>query len=211
MELQIINLNLSFGKHSILKNITLRCCGGNIYGIVGYNGAGKSVLFKCIAGLLSYNSGEVRINGRILHTDMDIPDSIGIIIEEPGYLKNKSAYDNLEFLYCIRNKVNRSKVKETLERVGLNPIDRKKVGKFSLGMKQRLAIAQAIIEEPDLLILDEPMNGLDRSGIYEIRTLLQEEKKKGKLILLASHNKEDIDVLCDEVYEIENSLLRRIR
>lgn len=134
----------------------------------------------------------------------------GIIIENPGFLRKKTAYQNLEYLYTLRNKMNREHILQVLDMVGLDGTSKKKVGKYSLGMKQRLAIAQAIMESPDILILDEPMNGLDKNGIKEMRELFLEMKQQDKIILLASHNKDDIAVLCDEVYEIQDGMLERV-
>ncbi len=135
---------------------------------------------------------------------------MGIIIEEPAFIKNQSAYNNLKYLYLINHSLDRGLLFQVLERVGLNPKDKKKVGKYSMGMKQRLAIAQAIMENPELLILDEPMNGLDKQGVSEIRALLLNLKREGKIILLASHNKEDIEILCDEVYEMDEGMLKKL-
>ena len=133
-----------------------------------------------------------------------------MIVEEPAFIKNKSAYYNLKYLYLINNSMNKKLLYDVIERVGLNPKDMKKVGAYSMGMKQRLAIAQAIMENPDILILDEPMNGLDKNGVMEIRALLQNLKSEGKTILLASHNKEDIEILCDKVYEMDMGILKLV-
>ena len=210
-EILVKNLQKSFRQTTVLKDVNLHFQGGNIYGIVGYNGSGKTVLFRCICGLLKYEQGTIEVNNRILHKDMDMLTNVGIIIEEPGYLKNQNAYQNLDFLYRIRNKKDPEHIYAVLEKVGLNPRDPKKVGKYSLGMKQRLAIAQAIMEDPEILILDEPMNGLDKNGVMEMRKIFAQMKDEGKLLLLASHNKEDIDVLCDEIYEIDNGTITRLR
>jgi len=142
--------------------------------------------------------------------DLDILNNSGIIIEDPGFLRRWSGYHNLEFLYTIRNKRDKEYLYYVLEKVGLDPGSNMPAGKYSLGMRQRLAIAQAIMEEPDILILDEPMNGLDKAGVAEMRELFRGMKEEGKLIILASHNREDIEILCDEVYEMENGVLTRI-
>lgn len=202
------NLVKRFGEKNVLNGVCLNCEAGKIYGIVGYNGSGKTVLFKCICGFLKPESGEILINGKSCIENMKCPQSIGIIIEEPAFIKNKSAYHNLKYLYLINNSMNKKLLYDVIERVGLNPKDKKKVGAYSMGMKQRLAIAQAIMENPNILILDEPMNGLDKDGIKEIRALLQNLKSEGKTILLASHNKEDIEILCDKVYEMDMGLLK---
>lgn len=194
----------NFGSTEILKDLSLRCEKGRIYGFIGYNGSGKTVLFKCICGFYKCTKGEIYINGRLMGKDMDMLDQAGIIIEEPGFLRKWDGYHNLEFLYTIRNKKDKKYLYEVMEKVGLDPKSKKKVEKYSLGMRQRLAIAQAIMEDPDILILDEPMNGLDKEGVAEMRSLFLEMKAAGKTILLASHNREDIEALCDEVYDMEN-------
>ncbi len=194
----------SFRGTEVLKDISLRCEPGRIYGFVGHNGSGKTVLFKCICGFLACDSGEIRVGGKVMGKELDMLTDAGIIIEEPGFLRKWSAYHNLEFLYTIRNRKDKAYLCSILEKVGLEPGLRRPVGKYSLGMKQRLAIAQAIMEDPRILILDEPMNGLDRKGVGEMRELFLEMKAQGKVILLASHNREDISLLCDEVYEMEN-------
>lgn len=201
----------SFKKKEVLKDVTLTCEGGKIYGIVGHNGSGKTVLFKCICGFFDCSRGEIRINGKRMGKDMDMLENAGIIIEEPGFLRRWSGYHNLEFLYTIRNKRNKDYLLSVLQKVGLDPKLKTPVGKYSLGMRQRLAIGQAIMEDPDILILDEPMNGLDKNGVQEMRELFEQMKEEGKLIILASHNREDIDVLCDEVYEMENGVLKKQR
>lgn len=194
----------SFRGTEVLRDISLRCEPGHIYGFVGHNGSGKTVLFKCICGFLSCDRGEIKVGGKVMGKGLDMLTDAGIIIEEPGFLRKWSAYHNLEFLYTIRNKKDKGYLCSVLEKVGLEPGLRRPVGKYSLGMKQRLAIAQAIMEDPRILILDEPMNGLDKKGVGEMRELFLEMKAQGKVILLASHNRGDIDLLCDEVYEMEN-------
>lgn len=209
--IEVAHINKSFKDNKVLKDVSLKCESGKIYGLVGHNGSGKTVLFKIICGFLSCDEGTVSVNGQIMGKDKDMLTEAGVIIEDPGFLRNWSAYHNLEFLYTIRNKSNKSYLYSILEKVGLDPKLKRPVGKFSLGMRQRLAIAQAIMEDPEILILDEPMNGLDKKGVEEIRELLLKMKQKNRLIILASHNREDIDILCDEVYEMEDGKLQRIR
>ena len=198
----IKNIKKKFGDTVILDYISLRCEEGKIYGIVGYNGSGKTVMFKCICGLIIPDGGIIRIDEQKVKRGEILTD-VGMIIEGPAYLKRKSAYNNLRLLYQIRNKVNKKYLYEILSQVGLDPASKKPVGKFSLGMKQRLGIAQAIMENPSFLILDEPLNGLDKNGIKEMRNFFLEMKNSGKIILMASHNKYDMEVLCDELYELE--------
>lgn len=143
--------------------------------------------------------------------DMDMLTEAGIIIEEPAFLRNQSGYRNLDFLYRLRNKKNKKHIYEIMSKVGLDPDSRKKVCNYSLGMRQRLAIAQAIMEDQPILILDEPMNGLDKRGVIDMRDFFRGLKREGKTILMASHNKEDIDVLCDEVYEMDMGKLSKVR
>lgn len=208
--IEINHVYKSFKNAEVLKDVSLRCESGHIYGIVGHNGSGKTVLFKCICGFMACTKGNITINGKIMGKDIDMLENAGVIIEEPGFLRNWSAYHNLEFLYTIRNRGNKKYLYSVLEKVGLQPGLRRPVGKYSLGMKQRLAIAQAIMEQPNILILDEPMNGLDKNGVSEMRELFLSMKAEGKTIILASHNREDIDVLCDEVYEMENGVMTKI-
>ena len=198
----IEHLSKKFGKQEVLKDISLTMEAGKIYGIAGYNGSGKTVMFKCICGLIIPDGGIIRIDEQKVKRGEILTD-VGMIIEGPAYLKRKSAYNNLRLLYQIRNKVNKRYLYEILSQVGLDPASKKPVGKFSLGMKQRLGIAQAIMENPSFLILDEPLNGLDKNGIKEMRNFFLEMKNSGKIILMASHNKYDMEVLCDELYELE--------
>ena len=207
--IEVSHVNKNFRDNKVLKDVSLRCESGKIYGLVGHNGSGKTVLFKIICGFLSCDEGTVSVDGKIMGKDKDMLTEAGIIIEDPGFLRNWSAYHNLEFLYTIRNKKDKASLYSILKKVGLDPKMKRPVGKFSLGMRQRFAIAQAIMEDPGILILDEPMNGLDKNGVEEIRRLLLQMKQENKLIILESHNREDIDVLCDEVYEMEAGVLQK--
>ena len=209
--IEINNLEKQFKNQLVLKNINMKFFKGKIYGIIGRNGSGKTVLLKCICGFLRPTSGHVSVNHKIIGQDIDFPQKLGFIIETPGFLMNYSGYKNLKYLASIKKEIDDIAIKEAMELVGLDPEDKKHVGKYSLGMRQRLGIAQAIMEKPDILILDEPMNGLDKSGVEEMRKLFLKIQSEGKLILLTSHNKEDIDVLCDEVYEMDMGNLMRIR
>ena len=200
-----------FGKTQVLDHVNMECRQGEITGIIGRNGAGKTVLFKIICGLLSLDSGEILINGIKRERQAAVLPSAGIIIEEPAFLKNYSVIKNLEYLYMINNKNNRQYLESIMEKVGLDPKSKKHVGKYSMGMRQRLAIAQSIMEEPEFLVLDEPFNGLDLHGVNEMRELFLELKKRGKVILIASHNSEDINILCDNVYSMESGILKVIR
>ena len=202
--IKVDNAVKKFDKYTVLDHVNITCNKGEICGIVGRNGSGKTVLFKSICGFVKLNEGTITVNGKVMGKDMKVLKKAGIIIEEPGFLRNKSGMKNLEYLYMINNKRDKKYLRSVMENVGLDPYSRKKVGKYSLGMRQRLAIAQATMEDQDIIILDEPMNGLDNHGVQEVREYLLQLKKQGKTILIASHNREDIDVLCDKVYDMDN-------
>ena len=206
-KIEVKNAIKRYGKKEVLKNVNLNVEEGTICGIVGRNGSGKTVLFKCICGISKLTEGEILIDGRKAGGNYDIVNQIGCIIETPGFLQQFSGYRNLKLLSDINRKIGKKEIYETIQKVGLEPKSRKKVGKYSLGMRQRLAIAQAIMENPSILVLDEPMNGLDNHGVEDIRRLLLEIKEKGRTILIASHNREDIEVLCDVVYEMDDGIL----
>ena len=198
-----------YGKIEVLKDVSLTCKAGKIYGLIGRNGSGKTVLLKCICGFVLPTSGEVRVQGQLVGKDVDFPTDIGFIIESPGFLARESGLQNLMHLASIRGKASAEDVRQSMYTVGLDPDLRKPVGKYSMGMRQRLGIAQAIMENPNILILDEPMNGLDNQGVTDIRQVLKQLKASGKTILIASHFQEDIDLLCDEVYEMDAGIIKR--
>ncbi|MBD5394696.1 MAG: ABC transporter ATP-binding protein [Lachnospiraceae bacterium] len=202
--LEVKDISKKFKEGAALKNISFRADNGKIIGFVGHNGSGKTVLFKCICGFYEVTEGEILINGKKVGIGEEMPRNIAFTIEEPAFLGNYSGRKNLEFLYGLNHKRNPEHIRSIMGKVSLDFDSKKKVSKYSLGMKQRLAIAQVLMEEQPIIILDEPMNGLDRQGIQDIRELILTEKKKGKIILLASHNSGDIDYLCDEVYQLEN-------
>lgn len=203
---KVENVTKYFKQEKVLDDVNMNLETGHIYGIVGKNGAGKTVLFKIIAGFIKPSSGKVTVAGKIIGVDRDFPDSLGLIIETPGFLSQYNAYQNLLYLANINNKISKEDVKESIRKVGLDPGSNKKVGKFSLGMRQRLGIAQAIMENPKLIILDEPMNGLDKKGIEDVKELLLKLKGDGKTILMASHYAEDMEI-CDEVFQMEDGKL----
>ena len=203
---EISNLTKDIKGTKVLNKVNLSLESGKAYGIVGRNGSGKSMLFKAISGLINATEGTINVFNKPIK-DGSFPDSTGIIIENPGFLLQYSAFKNLKILASINNIISDEKINETIALVGLDPNNKKPVKKYSLGMKQRLGIAQALMEEPKLLILDEPMNGLDSDGVKQIRELLLELKSKSVTILLASHNSEDINEICDHVYNMENGIL----
>lgn len=203
---KVENVTKYFKQEKVLDDVNMNLETGHIYGIVGKNGAGKTVLFKIIAGFIKPSSGKVTVAGKIIGVDRDFPDSLGLIIETPGFLSQYNAYQNLLYLANINNKISKEDIKEAIRMVGLDPDSNKKVGKFSLGMRQRLGIAQAIMENPNLIILDEPMNGLDKKGIEDVKELLLKLKGDGKTILMASHYAEGMEI-CDEVFQMEDGKL----
>ena len=200
-----------FGTDTVLKDVSRSFERGRIHGIVGNNGSGKTVLMKCICGFLIPTEGEVIVNGKRVGKDVDFPPGLGLIIETPGFLPNMTGVKNLEILASLNKKIGLEEIASAIRRVGLDPLMKKPVGKYSLGMRQRLGIAQAIMEDPALLILDEPLNGLDKHGVREMRQLIKGLKEQGKTILLASHNQGDIDELCDTVCEMDAGVMTMIR
>lgn len=205
--IEVKNVTKKFKDNIALKNISINFEENKIHGLIGRNGSGKTVLLKCICGFFHVNEGEIKVNGEIIGKDIDIAKDMGIIIEAPGFLPNYSGLKNLMFLAEVNGKIKKDRIKEVIRFVGLDPDSRKWVGKYSLGMRQRLGIAQAIMEDPSILILDEPTNGLDQSGVNDLRKLLLELKERGKTILLASHSSEDINLLCDTVSEMDSGVL----
>lgn len=208
--IEIKNVNKSFKGEKVLDDINLDLYDNHIYGFVGRNGSGKSVLFKLICGYMHADSGEVIVRNKVIGKDVDFPENLGALIENPGFLWHESGLENLMYLAKINRKIDKEQVKEAIRTVGLQPDSRKHVGKYSLGMKQRLGIAQAIMEDPDILILDEPMNALDDSGIEDIRKVILQYKSEGKIVLIASHNKEDISILCDKVFKMNKGHLEEM-
>ena len=210
-EICVENVTKVFGNQEVLKTVCVKFEMGKIYGIVGRNGSGKTVLLKCICGLLCPQAGTVTVGGKVVGKDVDYPENIGFIIETPGFLPGYPGLKNLKYLASVRGKVKEDEIRKYMELVGLNPDDKKHVGNYSLGMRQRLGIAQAFMENPDILILDEPMNALDNNGVEEIRGVLLKMKEQGKLIIIASHVRDDIDILCDEVYGMDAGIMKKIR
>lgn len=203
---KVENVTKQYKNETVLNNVSVNFYPNKIYGIVGKNGAGKTVLFKCILGFVHPTEGSVHVLGKQIGKDVDFAESTGMIIEAPGFIKNYSAFENLKYLARIRNQISDSDIKNAIEMVGLDPNSKKKVGKFSLGMRQRLGIAQALMENPKLIILDEPMNGLDRDGIKIVKELLLKLREEGKTIIMASHYEEDMSI-CDEIYEMDRGCL----
>lgn len=209
--IEVQNVNKSFGEERVLKDVTHAFEKGKIHGIVGNNGSGKTVLMKCICGFLRPDSGTIFVNHQQVGKDRDFPDDIGIIIETPGFLPHLSGFQNLKLLASLQKKANDSTIRAVIAQVGLDPNMKKPVSKYSLGMRQRLGFAQALMEDPGLLILDEPLNGLDKHGVVHIRNVIKGLRGEGKTVILASHNQVDIDELCDTVCEMDAGILTVVR
>ncbi|KKI50738.1 ATP-binding cassette domain-containing protein [Christensenella hongkongensis] len=200
-----------FNGEEVLRNVHHDFESGKIHGIVGNNGSGKTVLFKCICGFLFPSKGKILVDYEQVGQDMDFPEDMGIIIETPGFLPTLTGMKNLQLLASLKRKIGDREIRETIKKVGLDPDLKKHVAKYSLGMRQRLGIAQAIMEDPSLLVLDEPFNGLDKQGVKDMRELIKGLRNKGKTILLASHNAGDIEELCDTVCEMDAGILTVVR
>ena len=208
---EVSGVNKSFGDEHVLKDVTYTFEQGKIHGIVGNNGSGKTVLMKCICGFLRADSGTIMVNQQLVGKETDFPKDIGIIIETPGFLPHLSGVQNLKLLATLKKKANIHTIRSVIEQVGLDPDMKKPVGKYSLGMRQRLGFAQALMEDPSFLILDEPFNGLDKNGAQHIRNIIKGLRAEGKTVILASHNQVDIDELCDTVCEMDAGVLTVVR
>ena len=207
MIIDIKNVSLRIGKTDILKSINISFEEGRIHGLIGRNGSGKTMLMKCICGFIRPTAGIITVGGKQIGKDIDFPENMGIIIEAPGFIPYYSGYKNLKLLAGLRGKIGKNEIIKSMEQVGLDPYLKRHVRKYSLGMRQRLGLAQAIMENPDLLILDEPMSGLDKEGVSDMRGYLKLFREQGKTILIASHSAEDISILCDTVCEMYKGML----
>ncbi len=208
--IKIENVTKTFKENTVLNNVSINFEKGKIHGLIGRNGSGKTMLMKCICGFIPVTSGSITVRNKVI-SKKNTPENIGLIIETPGFLPNYSGYRNLKFLADISGKANKNAIIRSIESVGLDPHSKKHVGKYSLGMRQRLGLAQAIMEDPDLLILDEPMNGLDKDGVKDMRDYLLKLKEQGKTMLIASHSAEDIEILCDTVCEMDKGVLTKLK
>jgi ABC-2 type transport system ATP-binding protein len=209
--IDVNGVSLTIGTSRILRDVRLTAGPGEIVGLIGRNGSGKTMLLRCIAGLVRPTAGTVTADGIVVGRDRDFLPSSGIIIETPGFISYYSGMRNLMLLAGIRGKAGREEVREAVRLAGLDPDDRRPVRKYSLGMRQRLGIAQAVMEDPEYLLLDEPMNGLDNEGVRDMRELFISLKNKGKTLLIASHSREDIEILCDRVYEMDKGRIALVR
>ena len=211
MKLEIKNLSKKFKDVYVLKDINLTFESGKIYGFTGRNGSGKSVLLKIICGFYTPTSGEVLLDNYNYILNNDFPKSTRCLIEKPNFLPDLTGYENLKLLASIENKIGDKEIMDTIEKLNLKEEINKKYSKYSLGTKQKLGIAQVLMEDPKLIVLDEPLNGIENESAKEVRKILNEEKKKDKIIIVASHIKEDIDTLADVVYNIDNGIVEKIK
>lgn len=205
--IEVENVSLTLGKNPILTDVSVSFEEGKIHGLIGRNGSGKTMLLKCICGFIKPTKGQIVVDGKRVGKDVDFPKDMGVIIETPGFIPYYSGYKNLKILAGLSGKADKEKIKECMQRVGLDPNLKRHVKKYSLGMRQRLGLAQAIMEDPKTLILDEPFNGLDKDGVQEMREYLLGYKEHGKTILICSHSAEDISILCDTVHEMDKGVL----
>ena len=201
--IEVKNVSVTIGKNRILQDISVTFEKGKIHGLIGRNGSGKTVLMKCICGFMKPTSGAVFVEGKQIGKDVDFVPDAGVIIETPGFVPFYSGIRNLQILAALNHKIGNEEIREAMQTVGLDPGLKRHVKKYSLGMRQRLGIAQAIMENPKLLILDEPFNGLDKEGVEQMRNYFLKLKEQGVTILLTSHTTEDIRLLCDTVMEME--------
>lgn len=204
------NVCKSFNNEQVLQNVSCTFESGKIHGFVGKNGSGKTVLMKMICGLVLPSSGTIHVRGQQVGKDIDVPSNIGALIDSPGFLSYHSGKKNLRYLANLNRKIGDSDIRAVMERVGLDYNSKKAVGKYSLGMRQRLGIAQAIMENPEILLLDEPMNGMDKHGSADIRRLILDLRAEGKTIFLASHIPQDIDIMCDTIFEVDAGTVTKI-
>ncbi|MGL5870382.1 MAG: ABC transporter ATP-binding protein [Clostridium chrysemydis] len=202
MIIELVNYSKKIKNDCVLNNINMKLESGKVYGLCGGNGSGKTMILRAISGLIRPDNGEVQFDGKILELG-EFPKSIGLMIGFTKLIPEYTAMQNLKILNSIDNKCSTEELEDTLRRVKLDPNNKKNIKKYSMGMNQKLVIAQAIMGSPDLILLDEPTNSLDDEAIESVREIVLEEKKKGNIIIIASHNKEDIDLLCDEVFTIK--------
>lgn len=204
MYIKIENVNKTIKKAEILKDINLSFEGGKVYGLKGKNGSGKTMLMRAICGLITPDSGTIDINGKILGKDISFPESIGVLIENPAFISNYTGFKNLKVLSSIQGKIGDEDIRKALEEIGLDPDDKRTFKKYSLGMKQKLGIAAAIMEKPDIVILDEPINALDEASVENVRSILAKQKERGAIIIIACHDKSELEELSDEIIEISD-------
>ncbi|KEZ87489.1 multidrug ABC transporter ATP-binding protein [Clostridium sulfidigenes] len=209
MYIEVENLTKVISKNTVLSNINIKMEQGKIYGLKGKNGSGKTMLMRAICGLMIPTEGKVIIDGKVLGKELSFPESIGALIESPGFISNYSGYKNLKILADIQGKISEEKIKQTISLVGLDPEDKKKFKKYSLGMKQKLGIAAAIMEDAKIIVLDEPTNALDENSIKNLSEILRDLRDKGALIIISCHDSEELSYLSDEIFFIENGEMKK--
>lgn len=204
MQIRLVNASRKIGYEMVIDNVNIQFESGHIYGLRGKNGSGKTMLMRAICGLIHLGEGEIWLDDKLLGRDMEFPESVGALLENPGFMENDTAMRNLMTLAEIRNEIGEEEIKNTIEALGLDPYSKKKVKKYSLGMKQKLGIVAAIMEHPKLILLDEPTNALDTESIGKLNVLLQEEMMEYQpIIIIASHDRDELSMLCDTIYKVE--------
>ena len=210
MEIKVINVSKAFKDEMIIEDVNLEMTGGHIYGLIGRNGSGKSVFLKLLCGFLEPTTGKILVDGENFIKNKTFPKSTRALIEKPTFIPDLSGSDNLILLANIQKKISNKEINETLRRVNLNEVQNKLYCNYSLGMKQKLGIAQVLMEEPEIMIFDEPFNGIEQETVEKLRKELLKEKKKGKLIIISSHMKEDIELLADTIYKFEGRKVSKL-
>lgn len=204
MEIIIQNYTKKIGKATVLSDISLTLEGGRIYGFVGRNGSGKTMLMRAVTGLILPTQGSVSIDGKELGRDISFPPNTGLLLESPGFIPGYSGFQNLKYIAMLQKKIGDAEIRAAMTAVGLDPDEKKSFRKYSLGMKQKLGIAAAMMEDPDLLILDEPFNALDEDTVNKVRDLIRSLRREGRIVILACHDRGEIDLLCDEIVHLKD-------
>lgn len=207
--IEINNISKTIHKQTVIQDVSASMQSGKIYGFQGINGSGKTMLMRLLSGLIRPNCGSIQINGKVLGKDITFPESMGLFLENPAFLGSYSGFQNLKMLASIQNRVNDEKIRETISSVGLNPDDKKKYCKYSLGMKQRLGIAAAILEDPEIVILDEPTNALDVDGIELVKTILLNQRERGALVIISCHDLAILQMMSDEILLLESGRIKK--
>lgn len=210
MRIELKNVSKKFGDNTVIDNVNLKFHGGKIYSFIGRNGSGKTVLLKMICGFYKPTTGTILYDDKDINKDLKFPPSTRVLIENPSFIPMLSGYQNLKLLADIQHKIGKEEIEYALKKVNLYDDRDKQYHKYSLGMKQKLGIAQVLMEDPNVIILDEPFNGIENDSVEKLRQILLEEKEKGKTILIATHIKGDIELLSDEIYLVDGGMVSRI-
>lgn len=208
MKIEIKDYVKKLGGNTVLDHVSLELTGGKVYGLKGKNGSGKTMLLRAICGLIRPTKGLVELDGRVLGKDMTFPESLGILLENPGFIPEYTGMENLKILAELRDVVKEEQIAAVMRKVGLDPDEKKKYRKYSLGMKQKLGIAAAIMEKPALILLDEPTNALDVESVERFRDIVRELRNEDRILVIASHDMQELDACCDEVFQMENGRIR---